>query len=112
MWTRRFCNSVVRVLAKILLKLEVVGLENVSLGGPLILAITHTNFLDPALAGAVMPRELVIMSKIENFRHPLFGMIARPSAAPWTCWLAARHCSWRPRARGAATGSCRRAMLA
>jgi 1-acyl-sn-glycerol-3-phosphate acyltransferase len=77
MWTRRFCNSVVRILAKILLKLEVVGLENVPLEGSLILAMTHTNFLDPALAGGVMPRELVIMSKIENFRHPLFGIIVR-----------------------------------
>ena len=77
MWTRRLSNSVVRILAKILLKLEVVGLENVPPEGPLILAITHTNFLDPALAGGVMPRELVIMSKTENFRHPLFGIIAR-----------------------------------
>jgi len=71
------CNSVVRGLAKILLKLEVVGLENVPLEGPLILAMTHTNFLDPGLASAVMPRELVIMSKIENFRHPLFGIVTR-----------------------------------
>ena len=77
MWTRRFCNSVVRILAKILIRLEVVGLENAPAEGPLILAITHTNFLDPALAGAVMPREVVIMSKIENFRHPFFGIIAR-----------------------------------
>jgi 1-acyl-sn-glycerol-3-phosphate acyltransferase len=77
MWTRRFCNSVVRILAKILLKLEVIGLENVPLEGPLILAMTHTNFLDPALAGAVTPREVVIMSKIENFRNPLFGIIVR-----------------------------------
>jgi 1-acyl-sn-glycerol-3-phosphate acyltransferase len=77
MWTRRLCNSVIRILARILLTLEVVGLENVPAEGPLILAITHTNFLDPALAGAVMPRQLVIMSKIENFRHPLFGIIVR-----------------------------------
>ena len=77
MWTRRLSNSVVRILARLLLKSEVVGLENVPPEGPLILAITHTNFLDPALAGAVMPRELVIMSKIENFRHPLFGIITR-----------------------------------
>lgn len=77
MWTRRFSNSVVRVLVKILLKLEVVGLENVPPEGPLVLAMTHTNFLDPGLAGAVMPRELVIMSKVENFRHPLFGIVAR-----------------------------------
>ena len=77
MWTRRLSNSVVRILAKILLKLEVVGLENVPSEGPLILAITHTNFLDPVLAAAVMPRELVIMSKVENFRHPILGIIAR-----------------------------------
>jgi 1-acyl-sn-glycerol-3-phosphate acyltransferase len=77
MWTRHLSNSVIRVLAKILLKLEVVGLENVPLEGRLILAITHTNFLDPALAGAVMPREVVVMSKIENFRHPFLGIIVR-----------------------------------
>ena len=77
MWTRHLSNSVIRVLAKILLKLEVVGLENVPPEGPLILAITHTNFLDPALAGAVMPREVVVMSKIENFRHPFLGIIVR-----------------------------------
>ncbi len=77
MWTRHLCDSVVRGLAKILLKLEVVGLENVPPEGPLILAMTHTNFLDPGLASAVMPREMVIMSKVENFRHPLFGIVAR-----------------------------------
>ena len=77
MWTRRFCNFVLHILFKTLLKLEVVGLENVPLEGPLILAMTHTNFLDPALAGGVMPREVVIMSKIENFRHPFLGIIVR-----------------------------------
>ena len=77
MWTRRLSNSAVRALAKILLKLEVVGLENVPPEGPLILAITHTNFLDPALAAAVMRRELVIMSKVENFQHPIFGILVR-----------------------------------
>ena len=74
MWTRRFCNFVLHILFKILLKLEVVGLENVPPEGPLILAITHTNFLDPVLAGGVMPREVVVMSKIENFRHPILGI--------------------------------------
>jgi 1-acyl-sn-glycerol-3-phosphate acyltransferase len=77
MWTRRFCNFVLHILFKTLLRLEVVGLENVPLEGPLILAMTHTNFLDPALAGAVMPREVVIMSKVENFWHPVLGIIVR-----------------------------------
>ena len=77
MWTRRFCNFVLHILFKILLKLEVVGLENVPPEGPLILAMTHTNFLDPVLAGGVMPREVVVMSKAENFRHPILGIIVR-----------------------------------
>jgi len=77
MWTRRFCNSALRFLFKILLKLEVVGLENVPPEGPLILMITHTNFLDPLLAGAFMPREVVMMSKVENFWHPIMGILVR-----------------------------------
>jgi 1-acyl-sn-glycerol-3-phosphate acyltransferase len=77
MWTRRFCNSVLHILFKMLLKLEIVGLENVPSEGPFILMITHTNFLDPALAGGVMPREVVMMSKVENFWHPILGIIVR-----------------------------------
>ena len=77
MWTRRFCNSALQFLFKILLKLEVVGLENVPPEGPLILMITHTNFLDPLLAGALMPREVVMMSKVENFWHPIMGILVR-----------------------------------
>ncbi len=77
MWTRRFCNSALRLLFKVLLKLETVGLENVPPEGPLILMITHTNFLDPLLAGVLMPREVVTMSKAENFWHPLLGILVR-----------------------------------
>ena len=77
MWTRRFCNSALRLLFKALLKLETVGLENVSSEGPLILMITHTNFLDPLLAGTLMPREVVTMSKVENFWHPIMGILVR-----------------------------------
>jgi 1-acyl-sn-glycerol-3-phosphate acyltransferase len=77
MWTRRFCNSALHILFKILLKLEVVGLEKVPSEGPLILMISHTNFLDPVLAGGVMPREMVAMSKIENFSTPVLGIILR-----------------------------------
>jgi 1-acyl-sn-glycerol-3-phosphate acyltransferase len=77
MWTRRFCNSALHILFKILLRLEVVGLEKVPSEGPLILMISHTNFLDPVLAGGIMPREVVPMSKIENFSTPVLGIILR-----------------------------------
>jgi 1-acyl-sn-glycerol-3-phosphate acyltransferase len=62
---------------KVLLKIEIVGLDNVPSDGPLILMISHTNFLDPLLAGAVMPREVVMMSKVENFSYPILGILVR-----------------------------------
>ena len=77
MFTRRLLNFFLRIAFKLLLNLEVVGLENVPLEGPLILMINHTNLIDPAMAGGVMPREIVAMSKIENFRDPILGIIVR-----------------------------------
>ncbi len=77
MFTRRLLNVILRALFKLLLNLEVKGLENVPLEGPLILMINHTSLLDPAMAGGVMPREVVAMSKIENFRDPILSIIVR-----------------------------------
>jgi 1-acyl-sn-glycerol-3-phosphate acyltransferase len=77
MLTRRLSNIVLRVLFKLLFRLEVLGLENVPLEGPLILMINHVNFLDPVLAGGVMPREVTPLSKAELFRHPILGIFVR-----------------------------------
>jgi 1-acyl-sn-glycerol-3-phosphate acyltransferase len=77
MFTRRLLNFMLRIVFKLLLNLEVVGLENVPLKGPLILMINHTHLIDPAMAGGVMPREIVAMSKAENFRDPILGIIVR-----------------------------------
>ena len=77
MFTHRLLNVILRILFKLLLNLEVVGLENVPLEGPLILMINHTDLIDPAMAGGVMPREVVAMAKIESFRNPILGIIVR-----------------------------------
>jgi 1-acyl-sn-glycerol-3-phosphate acyltransferase len=77
MFTRRLLNFMLRIVFKLLLNLEVVGLENVPLKGPLILMINHTHLIDPAMAGGVMPREIVAMSKAENFGDPILGIIVR-----------------------------------
>jgi len=77
MFTRRLLNFMLRIVFKLLLNLEVVGLENVPLEGPLILMINHTHLIDPAMAGGVMPREIVAMSKAENFGDPILGIIVR-----------------------------------
>jgi 1-acyl-sn-glycerol-3-phosphate acyltransferase len=77
MFTRRLLNFLLRITFKLLLNLDVVGLENVPPKGPLILMINHTSLIDPAMAGGVMPREIVAMSKSENFRDPILGIIVR-----------------------------------
>lgn len=77
MFTRRLLNFLLRIAFKLLLNLEVVGLENVPLEGPLILMINHTSLIDPAMAGGVMPREVVAMAKVESFHDPILGILVR-----------------------------------
>ena len=77
MFTRRFLNVLLKIVFKLLLNLEVVGLENAPPEGPLILMINHIDLIDPAMAGGVMPREIVAMAKIESFRDPILGVIVR-----------------------------------
>lgn len=77
MSARRLLNVFLRILFKILLKVESTGLENMPRQGPLILMINHINFIDPVLTGAIMPREVVMFSKIENYSLPILGFFIR-----------------------------------
>jgi len=53
--------------------MEVKGLEHIPSEGAVILAISHTNFLDPVLMMAVCLRPLEAVSKLENLRLLFFG---------------------------------------
>ncbi len=68
-------NAFLRVAVQIGLDLRVEGVHNVPRTGPLIIAINHSSFIDPLLVGAFTPRDVVMMSKIENFHLPLFGYL-------------------------------------
>ena len=57
--------------------MEVEGLERIPPEGPVILAISHTNFLDPFLAMAVCPRPVESVSKIENYQLFILGPLIR-----------------------------------
>ena len=54
-----------------------VGADRVPREGRLLLASNHLSVLDPALIGAVLPRELDYMAKTELFRIPGFGALIR-----------------------------------
>jgi 1-acyl-sn-glycerol-3-phosphate acyltransferase len=64
-------------------RLSVAGADRVPREGALLLAANHLSVLDPALIGAVLPRELDYMAKTELFRVPGFGgLIRRLNAHP------------------------------
>jgi 1-acyl-sn-glycerol-3-phosphate acyltransferase len=66
-----------RAMFGLAVDLHIDGLSNVPRTGPLIIAINHSSFIDPLLVGSFIPRDVVMMSKIENFSLPLWGPIVK-----------------------------------
>lgn len=63
---------------RLLVDVKVQGLEHIPPTGPTIVMMNHTGALDPFLMlGAVRPRYVVPMSKIENFRIPVIGLLMK-----------------------------------
>lgn len=78
---RRMLNFILRFLTRHLIHFEIEGMENIPRHGRLIISINHINFLDPLLACALVPREVIPLSKVENLQHPIFGPLARAYGA-------------------------------
>jgi 1-acyl-sn-glycerol-3-phosphate acyltransferase len=75
MYFQRLANQVLRFLMFILLDYEVEGLENLPEEGPVITAQNHMIFADTVLGAALIDREVVGMSKSENYRFALLGLL-------------------------------------
>lgn len=72
-----FCKSLAYGLAKLLWGLRVEGLENVPKSGAMIVTSNHVSNLDPALLGAVVPRETGFAAKKELFAVPGLSALIR-----------------------------------
>ena len=71
---RRILHRVLRVVVPIFCKVEVTGLESVPREGRTCIMINHTSFLDPiVVTHAITFRYVISLSKIENFRIPVFN---------------------------------------
>jgi 1-acyl-sn-glycerol-3-phosphate acyltransferase len=68
---------IVSAFGRVWFRLSVVGAEWVPREGPLLLASNHLSVLDPAMIGAVIPRQVDYMAKTELFRIPGFGALIR-----------------------------------
>ena len=80
-WFYYFGNAGLRVIFGLVLRVDRRHLEHVPMDGPLIVAISHSTFLDPLLAGAYLPRDVTPMAKIEAFHLPVLGWIVRSYGA-------------------------------
>lgn len=68
--------AVLKILARILLKVEVAGLERLPASGPVILAINHINSIDGLLLRALLPRDIIGWAKAEIWGNPILRTLA------------------------------------
>jgi 1-acyl-sn-glycerol-3-phosphate acyltransferase len=72
---QRFANAVLRLLIKLLLDCEVDGLENLPEEGPLIAMQNHMISIDTVIGAAFIDREIMGMSKVENYSNPVLSVL-------------------------------------
>ncbi len=65
-----FSNLVLKLLFPLVLELDIQGVEHTPRSGPLIVAINHTTFLDPALGSVYLRPDVLPMAKAELFKFP------------------------------------------
>lgn len=68
-------KNVVKVVYSFMYKVEVIGLENTKVEGPVIVCANHISNLDPPLLGITYPRKIHFMAKEELFKVPILGRL-------------------------------------
>jgi 1-acyl-sn-glycerol-3-phosphate acyltransferase len=74
---QRIINIILRPLIALLLPYDVQGAENLPQDGPVLVIMNHINFIDVVFPGLFLPRDVVMLSKVENFRLPFLGFFVR-----------------------------------
>jgi 1-acyl-sn-glycerol-3-phosphate acyltransferase len=70
-------HVLVYTLAKLFLRMRVVGVENVPQDGGVIIAANHMSYLDIPLLGCALRRRADFVGKSELFRNPIVGFLFR-----------------------------------
>lgn len=68
---------VLRILQRLLLRVQVEGVDRFPMSGRVIVVCNHLHNVDPFLLGAVAPRPISFMCKKEPFRHPIVRWLFR-----------------------------------
>lgn len=72
----RIVVGIVRVIAKIMFKLQVEGAEKLPRTGPVVLIGNHVNFADPALGVIINRRYVKGLTAVETYSRFLFNFMA------------------------------------
>ena len=67
----------IRTAARLLWGLPVEGAERLPRAGGLLVVANHKSYLDPALVGSIIPRQIHYLAKRELFTMPLLGRWVR-----------------------------------
>lgn len=78
---QRIINALLRPLLALLLAWDVEGQSNMPAEGPVIVMLNHTNLLDVVMPAMFLPRDVAMVSKVENFRLPILGLFVRAYGA-------------------------------
>ena len=70
-------RATIGTVVKIAAPLRVYGTERVPMSGGLVVAANHFSWVDPPALGAVSPRTLYFMAKVEAHRVPGLGQLIR-----------------------------------
>jgi 1-acyl-sn-glycerol-3-phosphate acyltransferase len=76
-WFHPIGNFLMKILFRLLLKLDVQGMEHVPRRGALVVVLNHSSFLDPAIVSAIARPDVFGMTKVEMFTDSYFGIILR-----------------------------------
>ena len=75
-----FRKIIFSVLFRIILRLKIIGRENIPMEGPVVIASNHMSLLDPPVVGTASSRPVNFMAKSELF-VPVLGPCTAPLGA-------------------------------
>ncbi len=77
-WRRRVLRGFISLVFRLLVRLEVTGLENIPAEGSSLLMMNHITLLDPVLCMVAVKQRFVIpMTKVENLENPFIAPFVR-----------------------------------